>query len=70
MEAESWRRNHGRGIMKDESGGGELMKKKSWRRNHGRRILEESWRRNHGGGIMKAELWRPGRGMVSWKRPH
>ncbi len=33
-------RNHGGGIMEEES----------WRRNHG----GETWRRNHGGGIMEA----------------
>ena len=39
MEHESWRRDHGRGIMEEES----------WRRNHGDGIMEEeSWRRNHG----------------------
>ena len=49
MEEESWRRNHGGGIMVEES----------WRRrNHGGGIMEEeSWRRNHGG-IMEEESTR------------
>ena len=46
MEGESWRRNHERGIIEDES----------WRRI----MQEESWRVEHvkgiiGGGIMKEE---------------
>ena len=44
MEEESWRRNHGGGILEEES----------WRRNHGGCILEEeSLRRYPGGGIMR-----------------
>ncbi len=54
MEEESWRRNHGGGIMEEES----------WRRKHGRGIMEdESWRRNHGGGIMEEESWKRNHGL-------
>ena len=51
MEEESWKRNHGEGIMEEEL----------WRRNHGGGIMkEDSWRVEHlkgiiGGGIMKEE---------------
>ena len=41
MEEESWRRNHGEGIMEE-----------SRRRNQAGGIMEESGWRNHGGGTM------------------
>ena len=54
----SWR-NHGGGIMEEES----------WRRNHGGGIMEEeeSWWRNHGGGIMEEESWRNHGGGINKK---
>ena len=57
-----WRRNHGGGIMGEES----------WRRKHKRGIMEgeileeESWRRNHGRGIMEQESW----DERAWERNH
>ena len=43
MEEGSWRRDHGGGVMGEESCG----------RNHGVGIMGgESWRRNHGGGTI------------------
>ena len=45
-DEESWRRNHGGGIIDEES----------WRRNHGGGIMkEESSRRNHEGAIIMEE---------------
>ena len=57
---ESWRRNHGRGIMGEES----------WRRSHGRGVIEESWKRNHRG-VMEKEARRGigGRGLPTEKGP-
>ena len=53
------RRNHGSGILDQESG----------RMNHGRSDAKEiikkgSWRRNHGGGIVQHESWRMNLGGV------
>ena len=45
MEEQSWRRNHGGGIVEEES----------WRMNHGGCIMEEaSWRRLPGAGSRSA----------------
>ena len=59
MEEESWRRNHGEDIIDEES----------WRRNHGGDIIdEESWRRNHGGGIWRRLSWElSGHWRLSWE---
>ena len=70
MEKESWRRNHGGGMMEEGLGEG-IMNEESWRRNHGEGIMEEeSWRRYPGGGIMR----RNHRGGImeeeSWRRKH
>ena len=55
------RRNHGEGIMGEESlerNGKEIKEEESWERIHGIGIIEEKswernqWERNHGGGIM------------------
>ena len=67
MEEESWRRNHGGGIMEETSlmrnHGGGIMEEESWRRNHGGGIMEEtSLMRNHGEGIMEEESWRRNHG--------
>ena len=52
---ESWGRNHGGGIM------GEETWRRNPKRNHGRGIMEkESWERNHGKGIMGSHLEAPG----------
>ena len=64
MEEAPWRRNHGGGILEEESWSrypGGIMEEESWRRNHGGGILEEeSWRRYPGGGIIEEEeeSWR------------
>ena len=59
---ESWRRNHERGIMEEEScrcrhhagGVGRVMEEESWMRE----IMDkESWMRNHRG-VMGEESWR------------
>ena len=66
MEEESWRRNHGGGVMEEEL----------WMRSHGRGIIEDSWKRNHGGGIMEKESWKRNHGdggiikEKSWRRNH
>ena len=66
MEEESWRRNHGGGVMEEES----------WMTSHGRGIIEDSWKRNHGGGIMEKESWKRNHGdggiikEKSWRRNH
>ena len=49
MEEESWKRNHGRGIIKEQS----------WRGNHGGGIMEEAPRR-HPGGTQEAPRRHPG----------
>ena len=41
MEEESWMRNHGGGIMEEESWRGGIMEEESWRMNHGGGIMEE-----------------------------
>ena len=40
MEEESWRRNHGAGIIEQNHGGG-IMEKESGKRNHGGGIMGE-----------------------------
>ena len=79
MEEESWRRNHGGGIMEEESWrrnhGGGIMEEESWRRNQGGGIREEeSWGRNHGGGIMEETSERLLKGICKhlegiWRHP-
>ena len=61
MEEESWRRNHGAGIIEQTHEGG-IMENESERNHGGRNMEEESWSRNHGGGIMEKESGRRNHG--------
>ena len=62
MEEESWRRNHGGGIM-GRKDGGEIAEEKSRRRNHGEEILGKSgaiWRHLEASGRQLPHRRHPG----------
>ena len=76
MDEESWRRNHGGGIMEKGSwkrnhGGGGIIEEESWRRNHVGVIGEEASSQSHLGSIWEASgrsSGRPGRRQEAQRR--